>query len=210
CPPPLLDEDMFPDTGGYFDEKLKVASWCALVVLVTTVAMLVTYVVLPANITSRHYLTTTPLVGFIFLCVAYIIPLGGSPNLCFNEITPNDNHSDSMCAATGILVISGSWVVMLSCFFRSFSLYLVVFWERNLGKKYMYTSLFCIAVGSTTFLLLAFYLSGCSYQLGKVCYIKPNRSLATFWAPLLIVAFLTFIFQTWTVVYCIYIVLRQI
>jgi len=52
-----------------FDEKLEVASWCALVVLVTTVAMLVTYVVLPANITSRHYLTTTPLVGFIFLCV---------------------------------------------------------------------------------------------------------------------------------------------
>ena len=94
--------------------------------------------------------------------------------------------------------------------FRSFSLYLVVFWERNLGKKYMYTSLFCIAVGSTTFLLLAFYLSGCSYQLGKVCYIKPNRSLATFWAPLLIVAFLAFIFQTWTVVYCVYIVLRQI
>jgi hypothetical protein len=46
---------------------------------------------------------------------AYIIPLRHKPNECHDTITPNDAHSDSMCAATGILLIAGIWVVVTSC-----------------------------------------------------------------------------------------------
>lgn len=98
------------------------------------VFMCLTYVVLPTSATARHYLTTAPIIGFIFLSVwnnwdhrgwydatdgatqtAYVVPLARPPNQCHDTITPNDFRSDSMCGATAILQISGIWVVVISC-----------------------------------------------------------------------------------------------
>jgi hypothetical protein len=125
-------------------------------------------------------------------------------------ITPNDNHSDASCAATGLLLVLGIFVVVISCLFRSLSLHLLVCWGQNLGRKFMYASMACIIVGSFILSMLVLYVPGVSYQLGLVCYINPYKSWGVFWGPLVGVTALTFLFQLLTMAYCVYVVLRPI
>jgi hypothetical protein len=47
----------------------------------------------------------TPLINEFQL--AFTIPLGTKPDMCFDEITPNGMHEDMSCAWTGALVMAG-------------------------------------------------------------------------------------------------------
>jgi hypothetical protein len=89
--------------------------WIGVFGLVLLVLALLSFAVLPATITSRHYLTTSPVIGFTFMAVAFIVP--SSPNIkeCRNDITPNDWLSENYCAFSGSMLIYGVWVVVLSC-----------------------------------------------------------------------------------------------
>ncbi|KIN07169.1 hypothetical protein OIDMADRAFT_110844 [Oidiodendron maius Zn] len=193
-----------------FDGKMDIAGWCAIAIIVSMVFMGLTYTLLPPSATARHYLTTTPMLGFVLVSTAFIVPLAHAPDQCHDMITPNDHHSDPMCAATSTLLISGIWVVVISCLFRSLSLHLMVVWERTLGNKYMFASLTCIVGGAVLLLVLDLEVTGVSYQLGRVCYINPYKGWGTFWIPLLVITALTFLFQVLTMAYCVFIVLRPI
>ncbi|KIM93696.1 hypothetical protein OIDMADRAFT_184664 [Oidiodendron maius Zn] len=193
-----------------FDGKMLVAGWCAIAIIVSMVVMALTYTVLPTSATGRHYLTTVPMIGFILVPTAYIVPLSRAPNQCHDTITPNDHRSDRMCAATASLLMGGIWVVVIGCLFRSLSLHLMVMWDRTLGKKYMYASLSCIILGTLVLLILDFEVTGVSYQLGRVCYINPFEGWGTFWIPLIVITALTFLLQALTMGYCVFTVLRPI
>lgn len=54
-------------TGLGFNKD--VVPWLALVVLVLMVVSALTYICLPVSDTQRHYLTSSPLMGFIFISV---------------------------------------------------------------------------------------------------------------------------------------------
>jgi hypothetical protein len=43
--------------------------WIGLAVLILMVISALTYIVLPTSATQRHYLTSSPLMGFIFMSV---------------------------------------------------------------------------------------------------------------------------------------------
>ncbi|QKX64083.1 uncharacterized protein TRUGW13939_11256 [Talaromyces rugulosus] len=191
-----------------FEEYLDIAGWCGIAVVVIVVLFLITFAVVPKIYTARHYLTTVPGVGFVFLSVAYVMPLAKAPNQCYNEITPNDNSSDSMCTATSTVLFIGVWLVVISCFFRSVSLHLIVVWERKLGRKFKYMSLTCIFLLTILLVALQQRVTGTSYQLGKVCYLNPINGWVTFWMPLLGMGVVSFILQVWTLGYCLLNVFR--
>lgn len=50
-------------------DHVRVALWPSIPVLILLVWLLVTYAIFPANVTDRHYLTVSPVIGFIFITV---------------------------------------------------------------------------------------------------------------------------------------------
>jgi hypothetical protein len=117
-------------------EGLNVAS------LVLLVFLLVSFLVLPAEKTRRHYLSYCLIVAAMFMALGFVIPLGAKPEQCYNEITPNDMYSSLTCAFSGAFLISGglsmavwskfilqrrlrtvwlTWVQFSSAFFRCIS-----------------------------------------------------------------------------------------
>ncbi|KAI9933746.1 hypothetical protein ASPWEDRAFT_105538 [Aspergillus wentii DTO 134E9] len=238
CPAPFLLEALYPREGGYipgryckafdsascclpcpvtnwrypdeYQNELDIPGWIAVVVLVLVVWLLLTFLLLHPDDTWRHYLSTTPLLGFVLVSLAFIIPLNQEVNHCYDAITPNDWRSDTRCAFTGILLMLGVWIVVISCFFRSVSLYLHLCWEVDLGQIFMYTSLTTTIVGSIALVILLVGVSGISYQVGKTCYISIPHSKATFWGPMMAVAALSIILQTMIIAFCVYTVVRPV
>ncbi|KAL5044800.1 hypothetical protein BDW71DRAFT_215445 [Aspergillus fruticulosus] len=162
-----------------------------------------TYILLPVEDTQRHYLTSSPLMGFIFISVAFIIPLGNSDHHCHDAVTPNDWLSDTTCAFTGSLIHYGVWVLVIGCFFRSLSLYLQLIWDIEPGKRFRLLSLLSIFGGSLGLLGIALGASGVSYQVGDMCYISYPDSIGSFWGPLIGVAFISWVIQMFIMVYSI-------
>ncbi|KAL6236252.1 hypothetical protein BDW75DRAFT_117297 [Aspergillus navahoensis] len=160
-----------------------------------------TYILLPVEDTQRHYLTSSPLMGFIFMSLAFTIPLGNSDHHCHDAITPNDWVSDTTCAFTGSLMHYGVWVLVIGCFFRSLSLYLQLIWDVEPGKRFRIVSLLSIFGGSLGLLGIALGVSGVSYQVGDMCYISYPGSIGSFWGPLIGVAFVSWLIQMFIMVY---------
>ncbi|PTU24608.1 hypothetical protein P175DRAFT_0426348 [Aspergillus ochraceoroseus IBT 24754] len=197
------------------DFSLVIVSWIGVFILVLALILGLTFAVLPVAATWRHYLTTSPLIGFTFMAAwlisfywaSFIIQLGASIDVCYDSITPNDWRTDNRCAVSGALLLYGVWVVVLSCFFRSLSLYAHLCWEIELGTKFMYIALVCIFVGAGGLFLTEFLVSGVSYQVGKICSINIDKSTESLWAPLLAVASASLILQLLIMAHCIHRVL---
>jgi hypothetical protein len=91
--------------------------------LILLVFLLVSFVLLPAEKTRRHYLSYCLIVAAMFMAVSrcitsyctkangaqlgFVIPLGAKPEQCYNEITPNDMYSSLACAFSGAFLIAG-------------------------------------------------------------------------------------------------------
>lgn len=53
---------------GLIDEQ-RIALWPCIPVLILLFLFLLTFAIFPANMTGRHYLSTSPLIGFVFITV---------------------------------------------------------------------------------------------------------------------------------------------
>ena len=95
-------------------------------------------------------------------------------------------------------------------FFRSFSLYLHLRWEIELGKRFMLVAVSCIFVGSAGLLVIALCITGFSYQIGQFCYISVYKSAKTFWGPLVAVGIATLVLQAMIMVYSIRVVINPL
>ena len=49
----------------------------------------------------------------MLIAIAFVIPLGTSPDFCYNDITPNDLHTDLSCGFTGAFVEAGAMGVVV-------------------------------------------------------------------------------------------------
>jgi hypothetical protein len=110
---------IFPGFNTYY----RVAEGLNVAGLILLVFLLVSFVVLPAEKTRRHYLSYCLIIAAIFMAVStcivsqytatnrqqlgFVIPLGANPEQCYNEITPNDMYSSLACAFSGAFLISG-------------------------------------------------------------------------------------------------------
>ncbi|CRG88462.1 hypothetical protein PISL3812_05492 [Talaromyces islandicus] len=193
-----------------FEPRVDLVGLCAIPVFAITFLFILTFAILPKEATGRHYLTTVPAVGFLLLSLTYILPHINPPEQCADHITPNDNTSDSMCTATGVVICVGVWLVVISCVFRALSLHLYVVWEKKLGPRFMIVSLSCIFIGTIIFTVMPYFVTGVSYQFGKVCYLKPSGDNWAFLAPLIVLAAGICGLQIWTLIHCVMSVLQGI
>lgn len=58
--------------------------------------------VLPVRATRRSFLNFILLVGIMLLELGFIVPLARQPEQCYNAITPNDMHTSTLCAFSGV------------------------------------------------------------------------------------------------------------
>ncbi|OJJ72399.1 hypothetical protein ASPBRDRAFT_538196 [Aspergillus brasiliensis CBS 101740] len=197
-----------------YGEKLisqtKVASWLGVATLPLCIFLLVSFAVLPPKWTHRHYLSICFTLGICCMEIAFIIPLGVKPEQCYNQITPNDMHTDLSCAFTGALLLFGGWVCVVFSFIRTLAFHLQVCWEIMLGPKFMWTALILgwgiPAVGLTEMLIL----TGVSFRFGTVCHINVHDSNNDYWAPVVAFAGASLFLQFATLVYCIYVYVKSL
>lgn len=78
------------------------AGYINIVALALSVFMLLSFAILPADKTRRHYLNVCLLVGIVFLQLGFIVPWAKRPNQCRNAITPDDMYSSMICAWGGV------------------------------------------------------------------------------------------------------------
>lgn len=91
-----------------FPNNVRAANRLAIVAIVLEVFVLVTYASLPIEESRRDYLNVGLMVSLMCVAGAFIIPLGSDPSPCKDAITPNDLHTDTSCASTGLLVEAGA------------------------------------------------------------------------------------------------------
>ncbi|KAF7587565.1 hypothetical protein BBP40_007054 [Aspergillus hancockii] len=196
--------------GDNITSKAKSASWISVAVLPLCIFLLVSYAILPAKWTQRHYLSICFTIGICFMEIAFIIPLGAKPEQCYNPITPNDMHSTLSCAWSGTLLLFGGWAVVSWSFIRTLAFHLQVCWEVILGKKFMWGALICgwgiPAIGITVMLIL----TGVSFRFGNMCHINIKYGVKDYWAPIMAFAAVSLILQLATMAYCIHVYVKSI
>lgn len=67
----------------------------------------------------------------------------------------------------------------------------------------MAVSLTSIFIGAIVFTILPYFVTGVSYQFGKVCYLKPSGNNWSFLAPLITFASVICVLQIWTLIHCV-------
>lgn len=156
-----------------------------------------------------------------------MIPSRGQPKQCYNDITANDMRHDAIAALTGLVMLWGAWVVVISsehskalrcetwsnslnfkAFFRSIALHMTVCWELKPGQLFKCVSLTTTFVGSSALVAIVLSVSGVEYTFGRIAYITPGVDRGSFWGPLLGVAAASLLQQFFTVGYCAVVTLR--
>ncbi|KAL5340328.1 hypothetical protein BJX70DRAFT_361448 [Aspergillus crustosus] len=196
--------------GDDIQDQTKIASWVSVAVLPLCVFLLVSYAILPASRTHRHYLSICFTLGICFMQLAFIIPLGTKPDQCYNEITPRDMHSSLSCAFTGAMLLFGGWVVVAFSFIRTIAFHLQVCWEVILGPKFMWGAFIGglgVPIVGTSIMLV---LSGVSFRFGDVCHINIKNSLQDYWIPIIVFSGASLIMQFSTMGYCIHIYIKSL
>jgi len=110
CLPCPITHWVFADK---FDAHAPVANYVSIAAFVCNVLLLLTFAVVPEEKSHRHYLSVSMTVSLLLLALAFIIPLGTKPDLCYNDITPHNMHSDMSCAWTGALFLAGAMGVIV-------------------------------------------------------------------------------------------------
>lgn len=76
-------------------------------------ALILSFIFLPVQKTSRHYLTICLVLGVGLMSARSIVSLAARPQLCHDAITPNDMHSNVPCAISGTLVCFGGFAAIM-------------------------------------------------------------------------------------------------
>ncbi|KAL2023446.1 hypothetical protein VTK56DRAFT_2442 [Thermocarpiscus australiensis] len=207
CLPCPMTDWAYPDN---FKTMESAANWIAVVSTICCAFLLLSWAVLPVDKTFRHYLSICLTTGVMFMNLGFVIPLAGSPNQCYDAITPNSMSTSPICAASGFFLIMGGWAGVLWIFLRALSLHLQICWQLVVGRNFMW---FSQAVGwgiPVIGVIIAMILSGVSFRFGQTCHINHKNSLADLWIPLLVFAGLTIIIQFATFGYCIKVYLASL
>ncbi|ODM20054.1 hypothetical protein SI65_05040 [Aspergillus cristatus] len=196
--------------GDELMKKTEIPSYISAVIFPFVVLLLLSYAVLPAKYSHRHYLSVSFTIGICCMHIAFIIPLGAKPDQCYNEITPKGMHDDLSCAFTGALLLFGGLMVVVWSFIRAIAFHLQVCWEQVLGTKFMWGALICgwgiPAIGTTIMLIF----TGVSFRFGHICHINIENSIYDYWIPCLIFAGAALFLQLSTMAYCIRIYLKTL
>ncbi|KAL8840327.1 MAG: hypothetical protein Q9170_001342 [Blastenia crenularia] len=207
CLPCPVSDWIYSDN---FKTTPKVANWLNVVGLVCTVSLLISFIVLPVQRTSRHYLTVCFIVAICILQLGFVIPLGARPEQCHDAITPHDMHSNLTCAFSGATLLAGGFAAIAWGFLRSLSIHLQICWQVVPGPKFFWISLLAGWGMPILFGTLAVARTGVSYRFGDTCHINHDKALQDYWGPLLTFAAVSTVLQFATLGYCIRVYIRAL
>lgn len=206
CLPCPLTDYLYPKS---FSEVYRVAEALNVAGLICLVFLLVTFIVLPAEKTRRHYLSYCLIIAAIWMALGFVIPLGTKPNQCYDEITPNDMYSSMACAFSGAFLIAGGMSMGVWIFIRALSMHLQICWDVTPGKKFFYCAQGLGWSIAATFFTVTITITGVSFRFGDVCHVNAKHSMADFWGPLLAISGAATLVQIGTFIYCIKVYLQN-
>ena len=186
-----------------FDTLTGASNWINVIGLIASALLLLSFLVLPAEKTSRHYLTVCFILGVCILQLGFIIPLAAKPDQCHDAITPNDMRSDLTCAFSGASLLVGGFAAITWVFIRSLFLHLQICWQVQPGRKFFWSSVLAGWAIPITFATIVLILTGVSYRFGDTCHINHDKAVQDYWIPLLCFAGASTILQFSTFGYCI-------
>lgn len=178
-----------------FYDLTRIAGYINVVGLGICIFMLVSFVFLPIEATRRHYLNVCFVFAIIIMQLGFIIPWAKKPEKCHNQITPNNEQSDLLCAFGGALIVFGGVGINMWILIRALFMHLQICWNIEPGKIFFWAAqVICWAV---TILLLSteMSISGVSYRFGDYCHCNQHDSRASIWGPLLGLAGLSLLLQ---------------
>ncbi|KAL5116947.1 hypothetical protein ACEQ8H_005165 [Pleosporales sp. CAS-2024a] len=236
CPAPFYDVSLF-DQGGFVDGRFcaavgpgltcclpcpmtdflypphfntfyRVAEGLNVTGLVLLVFLLLSFMVLPAEKTRRHYLSYCIIIAAMFMALGFVIPLGANPKQCYNEITPNDMYSSLPCALSGAFLISGGLSMAVWIFIRTLSMHLQICWDVAPGQKFFYWAQGLGWSVAAAFFTVTITVTGVSFRFGEVCHVNAAHSMIDLWGPLLAMSAAVLLLQVFTFVYCVKVYLQ--
>jgi len=206
CLPCPLTDFLYPES---FNTAYRAAEALNVAGLICLVILLITYLVLPAEKTRRHYLSYCLIIAAILMALGFVIPFGAQPEQCYDEITPNDMYSSLTCAFSGAFLISGGMSMAVWIFIRALSMHLQICWDVTPGQKFFYWAQGLGWSVAATFFTITITITGVSFRFGDVCHVNAEHSMKDFWGPLLAIAGAAMVIQVATFVYCIKVYLQN-
>ncbi|KAL9060496.1 MAG: hypothetical protein Q9162_000669 [Coniocarpon cinnabarinum] len=143
---------------------------------------------LPAETTRRHYLNVCLIIGIVILQLGFIIPWANKPEKCYNEITPNSEHTSGVCAVGGAMVVFGGAAINMWILIRALSMHLQICWGIEPGRNFFWAAQVFGWALSVTLLSTEMSISGVSFRFGDYCHVNSHASLGPLWIPLLALA----------------------
>ncbi|KAK3113368.1 hypothetical protein LTR53_009411 [Teratosphaeriaceae sp. CCFEE 6253] len=132
------------------------------------------------------------------------------PDICYNEITPNDMYSSDKCAWSGAFIIAGGLSATMWIFIRALSMNLQICFDIVPGRKFFYISQ-ALGWGIPAALFTAtMTVTGVSFRFGRACHVNHATSMEDFWGPLLGFAGAAGLVQLVTFAYCIHVYLKNL
>lgn len=187
----------------------RIAEWLNVVGLACLTFLLISFIVLPAEKTRRHYLSYGLIIAGILMALGFVIPLGARPEQCYDEITPHDMYSSLTCAFSGAFLVAGGLSFAVWIFIRALSMHLQICWDVTPGTKFFYWAQGLGWSVVAAFLALTLTLTGVSFRFGDVCHVNAQHSMSDLWGPLLAISAGAVLLQGSTFAYCIKVYLQN-
>lgn len=212
--PPGNNRNLVPgaaaNTRIEWKSHLRAPNYLSIFSVALCLFLLLSFVVLPPEVTHRHYLSVGLVFPVLFISLSFAIPVTVDPNMCYDAITPHDMKSSLSCAWTGSFVTLGGVGSVVWVFLRSLWLHIRIFWDRDPGKLFKVGSIVLGTVLPLVYLIGVLSATGFSYRMGQTCLPNHEHAIATFWVWLVIFAAFAFLLQTFTSGYCFYVYVRSL
>ncbi|KAI9729187.1 MAG: hypothetical protein M1834_007094 [Cirrosporium novae-zelandiae] len=192
-----------------FQNVLFASDWIHIASFILLFFILVTYAVLPAKRSQRHYLNVGLVLAVLMIHLGSIVAVGAKPNLCYDKVTPNDMYTSLACAWTGALSLFGAMAAIIWVLFRSAWMHIRVCWDRDPGKRYFWVTITGAVIVPAVFVTSALAATGLSYSIGRTCLTNQN-SYATYWGWLIAFSSLAALLQLTATTYCTWIYLQNL
>lgn len=185
------------------------AAWVHVAGLILSCFMLISYIVLPVDVTRRAYLNIVLFVGLILLELGFLIPLARQPEQCFDAVTPHGQSSSLTCAFSGAFAAFGGLFLVTWVLIRALFMHLQIRWAWVPGKISYWIANAAALVVTVVLTAATLAHSGVSFRFGGYCHVNVG-SIATYWGWLLGFGALACLLQLGTFGYCIKVYLTNI
>lgn len=220
-----------------FNSLMQASHWLNIPSLALQCVLLITFIVLPKEVSHGSYHNFGLCIAIILLQVCllvpdlsmkrerkklillflstlnqlgFLIPLGTKPDLCHDTITPNDMYSDMSCAWTGALITTGAMACASWVMLRSLYTHLKICWDFKHERIFFWVAEIFGWGLPGLFLALTLPITGVSYRLGPTCVPNQKNSFVTWFGWLIAFGCIAALLTSSTTIFCLWVYLKDL